>query len=73
LDSIGAIRCRAAAWDRLWQRSEVSLPTARAELTAQWLEHFARKASFCVLSVEDDGDLVACYRWQAAKSGGSCP
>lgn len=58
LDSIGAIRCRAAAWDRLWQRSEVSLPTARAELTAQWLEHFARKAPFCVLTVEDDGDLV---------------
>jgi CelD/BcsL family acetyltransferase involved in cellulose biosynthesis len=58
LDSIDAIRCRAAAWDRLWQRSEVSLPTARAELTAQWLEHFARKASFCVLAVEEDGDLV---------------
>ncbi len=58
LDSIGAIRCRAAAWDRLWQRSEVSLPTARAELTAQWLEHFAREASFCVLTVEEDGDLV---------------
>jgi CelD/BcsL family acetyltransferase involved in cellulose biosynthesis len=58
LDAIGAIRCRAAAWDRLWQRSEVSLPTARAELTAQWLEHFAREASFCVLTVEEDGDLV---------------
>ena len=58
LDSIGEIRCRAAAWDRLWQRSEVSLPTARAELTAQWLEHFAQGASFCVLSVEHDGDLV---------------
>ncbi len=58
LDSIGAIRCRAAAWDRLWQRSEVSLPTARAELTAQWLEYFAPRASFCVLSVEQDGELA---------------
>jgi CelD/BcsL family acetyltransferase involved in cellulose biosynthesis len=58
LDSTSAIRCRAAAWDRLWQRSEVSLPTARAELTAQWLEHFADKAPFCVLCVEQDGDLV---------------
>ena len=58
LDSIGEIRRRAAAWDRLWQRSEVSLPTARAELTAQWIEHFAASASFCVLAVEQDGDLV---------------
>ena len=34
------------------------MPTARAELTAQWLEHFARNAPFCVLSVEEGGDLV---------------
>ena len=38
IDSIGGLRDVAAAWDRLWQRSAVSMPTVRAELVAQWLE-----------------------------------
>ena len=59
LDSIDALRQRAPAWDRLWQRSGVSLPTARAELVAQWLERFAPKATLRVLTVDDGGELVA--------------
>lgn len=59
LTSIDEIRAAADAWDRLWQQSDVSLPTARAELTAQWLEHFAPRATLRVLTVEQDGELLA--------------
>ncbi len=41
LTSVAALRTNAAAWDDLWQRSDVSLPLLRAELLAQWVEHFA--------------------------------
>lgn len=59
LTSIGEIRAVADAWDRLWNRSDVSLPTARAELTAQWLEHFAPHAAIRVLVVERGEELAA--------------
>ena len=58
-DSIRQLRDAAAAWDRLWLRSEVSLPTARAELVAQWLEHFAPRARWRALVVEDGQEPVA--------------
>ena len=59
IDSVEALRGVAAAWDRLWERSEVALPTARAELVAQWVEHFSPRARLRVLAVERDGELVA--------------
>ena len=59
IDSIGGLRDVAAAWDRLWQRSAVSMPTVRAELVAQWLEHFAGRAAWQALVVESDGEPVA--------------
>lgn len=40
----GELRAAAAAWDDLWQRSDVCLPLARAETVAQWVETFARPA-----------------------------
>jgi len=40
-------------------RSDVALPTARAELIAQWLDRFAPKARFRAVTVEDQGQLVA--------------
>lgn len=40
----GELRAAAAAWNDLWQRSEVCLPLARAETVAQWVETFARPA-----------------------------
>lgn len=58
IDSVEQIRARAADWDRLWAESEVTLPTARAELVAQWLEHFAQDAKPYVLVVEQDGRMV---------------
>jgi CelD/BcsL family acetyltransferase involved in cellulose biosynthesis len=58
-DSLAGLRSVAGAWDDLWQRSDVTLPTLRAELIAQWIEHFARPADFQALAVECDGRLVA--------------
>ena len=60
LTSIDDLRSAAPAWDDLWWRSDVSLPTARAELLAQWLERFASRGDFHAFAVEEDG------RWLAA-------
>jgi len=60
LTSLAALRTNAAAWDDLWQRSDVSLPLVRAELLAQWVEHFAPRANFHALVVADQS------RWLAA-------
>lgn len=59
LDSVESIRAAAAAWDSLWQRSGVTLPTARAELVAQWLEHFAPSRAAQALVVEQNGEFLA--------------
>ena len=40
LRSVEELRGAAADWDDLWWRSEAALPTARAELLAQWVEQF---------------------------------
>ena len=49
----------AATWDDLWQRSDVTLPSLRAELLAQWIEQFAASEAFHAIGVEADGRLVA--------------
>jgi CelD/BcsL family acetyltransferase involved in cellulose biosynthesis len=59
LDSLDALRATAEAWDELWRRSDATLPSLRAELLAQWVEHFARPDDFHALAVEADGRLVA--------------
>lgn len=41
----GELRAAAAAWDDLWQRSDVCLPLARAETIAQWVETFGNAGS----------------------------
>lgn len=60
LRSVQELRAAASNWDDLWQRSEVTFPTMRAELLAQWIEHFAARAEFHAIVVEQDG------RWAAA-------
>jgi len=70
LTSIGEIRAIAPAWDRLWERSEVAMPTARAELVAQWLEHFAPTATLCVLVVEHGDELAAALPLAAKRRQG---
>ena len=59
LNSIGQLLERASAWDRLWERSPVTLPTVRAELIAEWVTHFAAGARFRGLAVWQDGEMVA--------------
>ena len=66
LTSVADLRAEAAAWDGLWQRSDVSLPLVRAELLAQWVEHFAPRADFHALVVADQS------RWVAALPLVSC-
>ncbi len=59
LNSVEQLLDNAPAWDRLWERSAVTLPTARAELIALWVEQFAPHARFRALAVRQDGELVA--------------
>jgi CelD/BcsL family acetyltransferase involved in cellulose biosynthesis len=58
LDCLDELLDRADAWDDLWQRSEVRSPSARAICIANWVRHFAPRAAFRVLAVEQDGRLV---------------
>ncbi|HIQ22120.1 MAG TPA: GNAT family N-acetyltransferase [Planctomycetes bacterium] len=70
LESVSQLRRAAEAWDRLWQRSDVTLPTARAELVAQWVEFFADRGAVWFLAVEQDGDLAAALPLVARRVGG---
>lgn len=60
ITSTHELRAVAARWDDLWHRSEVCLPTARAEPLSLWVETYAPAAEFHALVVEEDG------RWTAA-------
>lgn len=59
LRSIAELRAAAPQWDALWQRSDVAVPTARAETIAQWLERFAPAAPFHGLAVKQNGNFAA--------------
>jgi hypothetical protein len=59
INSTDGLRAAAREWDDLWWRSDVTIPTARAELVAQWLERFAPQAEFRALVVEQGGRWVA--------------
>lgn len=59
LQSAAELRKSAPAWDDLWQRSDVTSPTARAEMVALRIEHLAAKAPFRGLIVEHGGRMVA--------------
>jgi CelD/BcsL family acetyltransferase involved in cellulose biosynthesis len=59
LHSLEELRAAASDWDDLWRRSEVTFPTMRAELLAQWIEHFAADAEFHAIAVQQDGRWVA--------------
>ncbi len=66
LTSVEELRAAAAAWDDLWWRSDVTMPTVRAELMAQWVEQFKPRADFHALIVADQ------QRWIAALPLVSC-
>ena len=74
IDGIDQLRATAARWDDLWLRSEVTLPTARAEFVAQWVEKFAKAGSFHAAIVEDrQGTLVAALPMVYRRLGGVIP
>lgn len=59
LHSIAELRAHAAQWDDLWLRSHVTIPLARAEFVAHWVESFAPHAAFRAVVVEQDGRFIA--------------
>ncbi len=59
IDSLASWRAQADGWDDLWSRSDVAVPTARAELIAQWLEEFAPGRPFCAFIVADGQAFLA--------------
>jgi CelD/BcsL family acetyltransferase involved in cellulose biosynthesis len=71
--SIDQLRAAAASWDDLWRRSDATLPTLRAELVAQWLEHFAPQNDFRALVVENQGQAVAALPLFGRKLAGLVP
>lgn len=70
IDSVGELRHCAPGWDDLWWRSSSTLPTHRAELVAQWVDHFGADGSFTALAVEDDGQLIAALPLHAVRKAG---
>jgi CelD/BcsL family acetyltransferase involved in cellulose biosynthesis len=58
-DSLSDLRGVARAWDDLWERSEIALPSARAALVALWCESFAAGYPFRAFVVEHDGRALA--------------
>jgi len=78
LRSSNEIRAAAPMWDDLWARSEVTVPTARAEFVAHWLEHFAPQATTAAVLIEQDGRAVAALplveqRWSRFVQAGGVP
>src|SRR5438046_1006405 len=62
LTSADELLNRAAAWDDLWRRSQVALPTLQAEPIALWLRQFAPGGGFRGFVVEKSGCFVAARR-----------
>jgi CelD/BcsL family acetyltransferase involved in cellulose biosynthesis len=73
LTSVEQLRAAAADWDDLWWRSETALPTARAEMLAQWIEHFKPRAGFHVLIVAEGQRWVAALPLVSRRVGGLLP
>jgi len=59
IDSLAQLLAQAERWDSLWERSDSTLPTARAQAVALWVEQFARRGPFRALVVEQQGRWVA--------------
>ena len=73
LTSVEELRGAATDWDDLWWRSETALPTARAEMLAQWVEQFKPQAGFHVLAVADEKRWVAALPLVSGRVGWLIP
>ncbi len=72
IDTLDAFRPAAEAWDDLWRRSGVALPTKRAPLLIQWIERFAPHAPFVALVVEENGRWLAALPLVGRRLGAAC-
>ena len=59
IESPDDLHARAEAWDGLWLRSEVALPTKRAALLDQWRASFAKGCRFIALAVTEGDRFLA--------------
>ncbi len=71
--SLAELRCQAALCDDLWWRSDCTTPALRAELITLWMEHFAPRAPFHALVVEDQGQWVAALPLVGRRVAGVVP
>jgi CelD/BcsL family acetyltransferase involved in cellulose biosynthesis len=53
------LRRLGAAWDDLWERCDLALPTLRSDLLLAWLDDFAPQRRVRVLTVGDGSRLLA--------------
>lgn len=58
IHSLDDLFCLKFAWDDLWQRSSVAIPTTRCELVAHWIEQFSGERNFKAVLVREAGELV---------------
>ena len=59
LRSVDELRAQSDAWDDLWRRCDVALPTVRALPLAQWFDHFAAGRRIHAVVVEREGRWIA--------------
>ncbi|HTN75149.1 MAG TPA: hypothetical protein VL096_07880, partial [Pirellulaceae bacterium] len=59
LTSMEALRQHAPAWNDLWQRSCVTIPTLQAELIEHWFRTFGQGTSFRAIAIEQGGRFIA--------------
>jgi CelD/BcsL family acetyltransferase involved in cellulose biosynthesis len=73
IDTTREIRTTAEAWDDLWRRSGVALPTKRAALVAQWIDHFAPRERLIAIVVEEHGEMLAALPLVSTRLGRVLP
>lgn len=59
LSSVEQLVAQADAWDDLWRRSAVTIPTPQAALLHQWLQQFGGPHAFEAIIIERDGVWLA--------------
>jgi CelD/BcsL family acetyltransferase involved in cellulose biosynthesis len=73
ITSVEQLREFAPAWDDLWWHSDVTLPTVRAELVAQWGEQFKPREQFHALVVADGPQWIAALPLVSCRVGWLVP
>lgn len=56
IDSLDSLKRNAETWNDLWQRSDATSPTLRAEMIELWMRRFAEDKPFRALVVEANTD-----------------